>query len=97
MYFYKLSEAFTAGVTTVKLFSRLLGCGLFPFSDDVSLAAIASIIRAVDLNSLKYVFSCYKVVFFYSNGSQFIMYNFFYYDYPKVSFSNIQMPIFHSK
>ena len=32
-------------------FSRLLGCGLFPFSADVSLAAVASIIRAVDLNS----------------------------------------------
>ena len=33
-------------------FSTLLGCGLFPFSADVSLAAMASIIRAVDLNSL---------------------------------------------
>ena len=32
--------------------SRLLGCGLFPFSADVSLAAVTSIIRAVDLGRL---------------------------------------------
>ena len=33
-------------------FSGLLGCGLFSIFADVSLASMASIIRAVDLNSL---------------------------------------------
>ena len=49
MIFRDLSQSESLLLNT---FSRLLGCGLFPFSADVSLAAMVNIIRAWEKSQL---------------------------------------------